>query len=181
MFEIHAKTGTVTWGDFVIAPETHLDEFMVQHPEIISTQKRRETGGLVETGFLLGLQSLEDQVAKGAIVFLGQHAVTFNLTLINDTSYYEPWWDGLQQWIPAARKWLRTQFGEPHEINSGVLAGEESECPPDFVALIDTNWVYRFDWGKVGLYYEPLDSDISLYVVYDIDVQMAKENQSTSS
>lgn len=179
MFEINAKTGTVTWGDYVITSQTHLDGFLAQYPGLISSQETHETGGLVETAFPLGLQPIEDQVAKGTVGFLGQRGGGFDLTPVHDTSYYEPWWSGLQLWIPAVQKWLRTQFGEPDKINRGVLAGEEKECPPDFVALIKTNWEYSFDWGKVGLYYEPLGSYISLYVVYDISLQMAREKESS--
>ena len=168
MIDINRETGTVTWDGFTLHPQ-------LTHDELIQTY----------LNFTVILDQYDVHQRKERIynfprTVLGEYYLIpevrcWDNRLSTIDFMREPFghsddeidhWRREPKWAVFAQKWLKTQLGNPHMIEPGVLYDEAKYLSPNEIKFLQS-WQYKFTWGKASFYYDSLYMPGAIYIHYD--------------
>ncbi len=173
MIEIDRETGTVTWDDFRVYPQLTHDDFVQRYPSIKSDHEYM-IGGIEKNTYTFPRTAFYDYFLTPQVAYWNNRlsSIDFMRESFGDSDEeIYGWRRESPKWAVIAKAWLKTQLGQPHKIEPGVLYNETKIMPPNEIELLQS-WKYKFAWGKAGFYYDSLYMPGDVFIHYDYHQQI---------
>lgn len=168
MIEINRETGTVTWDGFRLHPQLAHDELIKDYPNFTVILDQYDANKRRERIYNFPRVLLEEYYLKPDVTCFDNRlsSISFMREYLgtSDDELYR-WRHESPKWAVLAQKWLESQLGQPHEIEPGILYQEAKIMPPNEIELLQ-QWLYKFDWGTGGFYYDSLYMPGAIFIAY---------------